>query len=148
MNITYLLVLMQRIGKMHEQKLKELCRQYDLSLIEAKIIAFLHNNPTKKIPQVISSSYGCSQKGMYPRQLIFYVRRGFFQKQQTRRIAGKRIFPFSPSCENVTRAIDTFQSAFYHNLFDGFSLEEFQMFASLNERLASNVATIYHKGDY
>ena len=35
MNITYLLVLMQRIGKMHEQKLKELCRQYDLSLIEA-----------------------------------------------------------------------------------------------------------------
>lgn len=53
-----------------------------------------------------------------------------------------------PSCENVTRAIDTFQSAFYHNLFDGFSLEEFQMFASLNERLASNVATIYHKGDY
>ena len=47
MNITYLLVLMQRIGKIHEQMLKELCRQYDLSLIEAKIIAFLHNNPTK-----------------------------------------------------------------------------------------------------
>lgn len=47
MNITDLLVLMQRIGKMHEQMLKELCRQYDLSLIEAKIIAFLHNNPTK-----------------------------------------------------------------------------------------------------
>ena len=92
MNITYLLVLMQRIGKMHEQKLKELCRQYDLSLIEAKIIAFLHNNPTKDT-EVISPSYGCSQKGMYPRQLIFYVRRGFFQKQQTRRIAGKRIFP-------------------------------------------------------
>ena len=92
MNITYLLVLMQRIGKMHEQKLKELCRQYDLSLIEAKIIAFLHITP-QKIPQVILPSSGCSQKGMYPRQLIFYVRRGFFQKQQTRRIAGKRIFP-------------------------------------------------------
>ena len=91
MNITDLLVLMQRIGKMHEQMLKELCRQYDLSLIEAKIIAFLIT--PQKIPQVISSSYGCSRKGMYPRQLIFYVRRDFFQKQQTRRIAGKRIFP-------------------------------------------------------
>ena len=33
MNITYLLELMQRIGKMHEQMLKELCHQYDLSLI-------------------------------------------------------------------------------------------------------------------
>ena len=104
MNITDLLVLMQRIGKMHEQMLKELCRQYDLSLIEAKIIAFLHNNPTKDtagdIAELrmlskgnVSSSYGCSRKGMYPRQLIFYVRRDFFQKQQTRRIAGKRIFP-------------------------------------------------------
>ena len=66
MNITYLLELMQRIGKMHEQMLKELCHQYDLSLIEAK---------------------------MYPRQLIFCVRRGSFQKQQTRQTAGKRIFP-------------------------------------------------------
>ena len=84
MNITYLLVLMQRIGKMHEQKLKELCRQYDLSLIEAKIIAFLHNNPTKDTAGDIVE---------LRMQLIFYVRRGFFQKQQTRRIAGKRIFP-------------------------------------------------------
>ena len=45
MNITYLLVLMQRIGKMHEQKLKELCRQYDLSLIEDNCInhfIFIH----------------------------------------------------------------------------------------------------------
>ena len=93
MNITYLLVLMQRIGKIHEQMLKELCRQYDLSLIEAKIIAFLHNNPTKDTAGDIVELRMLSQKGMYPRQLIFYVRRGFFQKQQTRRIAGKRIFP-------------------------------------------------------
>lgn len=91
MNITYLLVLMQRIGKMHEQKLKELCRQYDLSLIEAKIIAFLHNNPTKDTA-VISSSYGCSQKGMYP-GVDLLCQKGLLSKQQTRRIAGKRIFP-------------------------------------------------------
>ena len=97
MNITDLLVLMQRIGKMHEQMLKELCRQYDLSLIEAKIIAFLHNNPTKDT-------------------------------------AGDIVELRMLSKGNVSQAVDL--------------LEEFQMFASLNERLASNVATIYHKGDY
>ena len=90
MNITYLLVLMQRIGKMHEQKLKELCRQYDLSLIEAKIIAFLHNNPTKDTAGDIVELRMLS-KGNVTQAV--YVRRGFFQKQQTRRIAGKRIFP-------------------------------------------------------
>ena len=57
MNITDLLVLMQRIGKIHEQMLKELCRQYDLSLIEAKIIAFLHNNPTKDTAGMIFNNF-------------------------------------------------------------------------------------------
>ena len=147
MNITYLLVLMQRIGKMHEQKLKELCRQYDLSLIEAKIIAFLHNNPTKDTVGDIVELRMLS-KGNVSQAVDLLCQKGLLSKQQTRRIAGKRIFPCCHHAKNVTGAIDTFQSAFYHNLFDGFSLEEFQMFASLNERLASNVATIYHKGDY
>ena len=87
MNITDLLVLMQRIGKMHEQMLKELCRQYDLSLIEAKIIAFLHNNPTKDTAGDIAELRMLS-KGNVSQAVDL-----FFQKQQTRRIAGKRIFP-------------------------------------------------------
>ena len=91
MNITDLLVLMQRIGKMHEQMLKELCRQYDLSLIEAKIIAFLHNNPTKDTAGDIVELRMLSKGNVS--QAVDLFRRGFFQKQQTRRIAGKRIFP-------------------------------------------------------
>ena len=139
MNITYLLVLMQRIGKMHEQKLKELCRQYDLSLIEAKIIAFLHNNPTKDTAGDIVELRMLS-KGNVSQAVDLLCQKGLLSKTADQTDRRKT--------QNVTRAIDTFQSAFYHNLFDGFSLEEFQMFASLNERLASNVATIYHKGDY
>lgn len=92
MNITYLLVLMQRIGKMHEQKLKELCRQYNLSLIEAKIIAFLHNNPSKDTAGDIAELRMLS-KGNVSQAVDLLCQKGFFQKQQTRRIAGKHIFP-------------------------------------------------------
>lgn len=92
MNITYLLVLMQRIGKMHEQKLKELCRQYDLSLIEAKIIAFLHNNPTKDTAGDIVELRMLS-KGNVSQAVDLLCQKGLLSKQQTRRIAGKRIFP-------------------------------------------------------
>lgn len=147
MNITDLLVLMQRIGKMHEQMLKELCRQYDLSLIETKIIAFLHNNPTKDTAGDIVELRMLS-KGNVSQAVDLLCQKGLLSKTADQTDRRKTHLSLLPSCENVTGAIDTFQSAFYHNLFDGFSLEEFQMFASLNERLASNVATIYHKGDY
>ena len=92
MNITYLLVLMQRIGKMHEQKLKELCRQYDLSLIEAKIIAFLHNNPTKDTEGDIAELRMLS-KGNVSQAVDLLCQKGLLSKTADRRIAGKRIFP-------------------------------------------------------
>lgn len=92
MNITYLLELMQRIGKMHEQMLKELCRQYDLSLIEAKIIAFLHNNPTKDTAGDIAELRMLS-KGNVSQAVDLLCQKGFLSKQQTRQTAGKRIFP-------------------------------------------------------
>jgi len=87
-------------------------------------------------------------KGNVSLAVDLLCQKGFLSKTADQTDRRKTHLSLLPSCENVTGAIDTFQSAFYHNLFDGFSLEEFQMFASLNERLASNVATIYHKGDY
>lgn len=147
MNITNLLVLMQRIGKMHEQMLKELCRQYDLSLIEAKIIAFLHNNPTKDTAGDIVELRMLS-KGNVSQAVDLLCQKGFLQKTADQADRRKTHLSLLPACRKVTDAIDRFQSAFYHDLFDGFSLEEFQMFASLNERLAANAAAIYHKGDY
>lgn len=87
-------------------------------------------------------------KGNVSQAVDLLCQKGLLSKTADQADRRKTHLSLLPSCENVTGAIDTFQSAFYHNLFDGFSLEEFQMFASLNERLASNVATIYHKGDY
>ena len=87
-------------------------------------------------------------KGNVSQAVDLLCQKGLLSKTADQTDRRKTHLSLLPSCENVTEAIDTFQSAFYHNLFDGFSLEEFQMFASLNERLASNVATIYHKGDY
>ena len=47
MNITDFLVSIRRINKMHESMLKEICEEYELSLLEANIISFLHNHPSK-----------------------------------------------------------------------------------------------------
>lgn len=147
MNITDLLVLMQRIGKMHEQMLKELCHQYDLSLIEAKIITFLHNNPGKDTAGDIVELRMLS-KGNVSQAVDLLCQKGLLAKSSDMTDRRKTHLSLLPPCGKITDAIDRFQSAFYHDLFDGFSLEEFQMFASLNKRLASNAAAIYHKGDY
>ena len=111
MNITYLLVLMQRIGKIHEQMLKELCRQYDLSLIEAKIIAFLHNNPTKDTAGDIAELRMLS-KGNVSLAVDLLCQKGFLSKTADQTDRRKTHLSLLPSCENVTGAIDTFQSAF------------------------------------
>lgn len=146
MNTTDLLVLMQRIGKIHEQMLKELCRQYDLSLIEAKIISFLHNNPTKDTAGDIVELRMLS-KGNVSQAIEQLTQKGLLGKSSDTLDRRKTHLSLLPSCLEITDAIDQFQSVFYRNLFHGFSLEEFQIFSSLNERLAANAATIYHKGE-
>ena len=103
MNITYLLELMQRIGKMHEQMLKELCRQYDLSLIEAKIIAFLHNNPTKDTAGDIAELRMLS-KGNVSQAVDLLCQKGFLSKTADQTDRRKTHLSLLPSCENVTLA--------------------------------------------
>ena len=147
MNTTDLLVLMQRIGKMHEQMLKELCHQYDLSLLEAKIITFLHNNPTKDTAGDIVELRMLS-KGNVSQAVDLLCQKGLLTKAADPSDRRKTHLTLSTACNEFIKVIDHFQSTFYRNLFDGFSLEEFQMFISLNERLASNVETIYQKGEY
>ena len=47
MNPTDYLMNIQLTTKLHESLLKKICVKYNLSLIEGKILCFLHNNPTK-----------------------------------------------------------------------------------------------------
>ena len=44
---TDFLMTLRCVIKFHEGMMKHVCSQYNLSLIEANIIAFLHNNPGK-----------------------------------------------------------------------------------------------------
>ena len=46
MNLTTeFLTNVRRIGKLHERMLREICEEYGLSLTEATVVSFLHNNP-------------------------------------------------------------------------------------------------------
>ena len=44
---TEFLMNIRSIIKLHESMLREICGEYQLALIEATIISFLHNNPGK-----------------------------------------------------------------------------------------------------
>lgn len=45
--ITEYLSHIRRTMKLHESLLKTICGRYGLTLVEAQVVSFLHNNPTK-----------------------------------------------------------------------------------------------------
>lgn len=146
MNITDLLVLMQRIGKIHERMLKDICQKYDMSLIESKIIAFLHNNPTRDTAGDIVELRMLS-KGNVSQAIEMLNQKGLLSKMTDPVDRRKTHLSLLPACMEITKAIDLAQSEYYNNLFEGFSSEELQILTSLNERLASNATNIYQKGE-
>ena len=45
--MTDFLATIQQITKLHESMLKDICAEHGLSLLEAKVLSFLHNNPDR-----------------------------------------------------------------------------------------------------
>lgn len=147
MNITDSLVFMQQINKMHERMLKNICCEFELTLLEAKIIAFLHNNPTKDTAGDIVELRMLS-KGNVSQAIDLLNKKELLSKTPDQSDRRKIHLTLLPKCHKITEAIDSFQDSFSICLFDGFTKEEIQTFTSLNKRLASNAAAVFEKGGF
>ena len=147
MNITDSLVFMQQINKMHERMLKNICCEFELTLLEAKIIAFLHNNPTKDTAGDIVELRMLS-KGNVSKAIDMLNKKELLSKTPDQSDRRKVHLTLLPKSHKITETIDSFQDAFSICLFDGFTKEEIQTFTSLNKRLASNAAAVFEKGGF
>lgn len=147
MNITDSLVFMQQINKMHERMLKNICREFELTLLEAKIISFLHNNPTKDTAGDIVELRMLS-KGNVSQAIDLLNKKELLSKTPDQNDRRKVHLTLLSKSYNITEAIDGFQNSFSIRLFEGFTKEEIQVFTSFNKRLASNAAAVFEKGGF
>lgn len=138
MYATDFLMNTRRIIKLHESLLKEICSQYHLTMIEATIISFLHNNPEKDTAGDIVELRMLS-KGNVSNAVELLIQKSLLQRTPDAADRRKIHLSLLPAAKPITDAVDTIQKQFYEKLFTGFSEEELASFHMLNQRLMENM---------
>lgn len=137
METTDYLMNLRRIIKLHESMLKGICVQYHLSLIEANIISFLHNNPGKDTAGDIVELRMLS-KGNVSHAVELLIQKSLLQRTPDAADRRKIHLSLLPSAVPITEAVDALREQYYDEIFYGFSEEEYAYFQKLNQRIMVN----------
>lgn len=137
MDTTNFLINIRRLMKLHEGIMKEICAEYQLSLIEANIISFLHNNPACDTACDIVELRMLS-KGNVSKALESLICKGFVTRTPDCKDRRKMHLSLLPKTIPVTDSIDTAREQIQELLFSGFTEEECKLFDSLHRRMMEN----------
>ena len=127
----------RRIVKLHESMLKSICSRYQLTLMEAKIISFLHNNPGLDTAADIVELRTLS-KGNVSQAVETLIQKSLLERSQDREDRRKIHLSLLPAAKPVTDDIDRIGEEFHQELLQGFSEEEWEQLSELNRRLMDN----------
>ena len=134
---TDFLVTVQGMAKLHDGMNKMVCGKYQLTLIEGKIISFLHNNPGKDTAGDIVELRRLS-KGNVSLAVENLIRKGLLEREQDHKDRRKIHLSLLASAKPITDLIEKRQNEFEEELFRGFSEEERRLYIELNDRMVEN----------
>lgn len=146
MQTTTFLMNLRLIVKLHESALKEVCEQYHLTLIEANIISFLHNNPGKDTAGDIVELRSLS-KGNVSQGVETLIQKNLIKRTPDRTDRRKIHLSLLPDAKPVTETIDLLQTQLGEELFHDFSSRDFEQFNELNQRLMENAKNARKRRD-
>ena len=144
--ITDYLVNNRRVMKLHENMLKDICEEYELTLTEAIIISFLHNNPQKDTAADIVELRMLS-KGIVSQSVESLIQRSLLQREQDAMDRRKIHLTLMPSAQIITESIEQIQKKFYEEIFAGFSEEDKALFSQIHNRISENVKAAMNRRD-
>lgn len=127
-----------RVMKLHEHMLKEICEEYELTLTEAAIITFLHNNPEKDTAADIAELRMLS-KGNVSQSVESLIQRSLLRRERDALDRRKIHLSLLPSARDITRSIEQVQKKLREEVFAGFSEEEQALFGQIHDRISENV---------
>ena len=135
---TRFLLVINRTLKLHETLLKEVCHKYDLSVVEAEVVSFLHNNPGKDtaadIVELRMLSKGCVSKAVDSLMTSGYLRRT--QDPEDRR---KQHLALTDKAAPITEEIDRIQKRLRKIVFDGFDGQDLKQFENYMDKMYENI---------
>lgn len=125
------------IVKLHESMLKDICEAYRLTLTEATVISFLHNNPQKdtaadivELRMLQKSNVSCAVETLFQKHLL--------SRRQDEADRRKVHLSLTDEAAHIIESLDILQAEFRKEVFCGFSEEDMKVFDSMNERISSN----------
>ena len=135
-----------RIVKLHESMLKSVCEEYNLTLIEAKVISFLHNNPGKDTAADIAE-LRMLQKSNVSQAVEILFQKSMISREQDKSDRRKIHLSLTPNSAPIVRSIDDLWEKFKKEIFMGISDEELESFENVNNKMQKNIIRIMGKDD-
>lgn len=128
----------RRIIKLQESMLKEyVCQEYGLTLSEAMVISFLHNNPGKDTAADIVE-FRMLQKSNVSQAVDALVKKSLLMREQDAGDRRKIHLSLTEKAEDLVQAVERMRVEFHQEVFDGITEEERILFAKVNARMAEN----------
>ena len=138
MNPTDYLMNIQLTTKLHESLLKKICVKYNLSLIEGKILCFLHNNPTKDTAADIVELRMLS-KGNVSSAIDKLCKQGYIQRVPDKNNRRRIHLSLLSKADDINKDVDLMLIDYKQKIFDGFTMEEMHAYENLCQRIYFNV---------
>ncbi len=134
---TEYLVGIQRIIKLHESMLKEICEKYHMSLIEAKIVSFLHNNPGKDTAADIVE-LRMLQKGNVSQAVEILSQKSLLLRRHDEEDRRRIHLILTEEAEPIVTEMERIWEKFEKEIFSGLSKEEVDAYDRVNEKIKEN----------
>lgn len=135
--ITDFLMNSRRMYKLHDLMLKDICGQYGLSLTEANVIRFLHNNPGKDTAADIVELRMLS-KGNVSQAVESLIQNGFLKREPDAADRRRVHLSLLPPAKPITDEIEKQQKQFYEEISMGISEEEWALYERINDCIWRN----------
>lgn len=123
--------------RLYDHMLKDVCKEHDLTLVEAEVVSFLRNNPKKDTAADIVELRMIS-KGAVSKAVEELIRKSLMERipdtEDRRRIHLK----LRPEAVPVMESIDRAGKEFRKYILEGFAEEELVMQDRLFQRLTGN----------
>lgn len=136
-HITDFLIAMDGFIRLQEEMLKEICEQYDLTMAEAKVVSFLHNNPEKDTAADIVELRKL-QKGNVSKAVESLVKRSWLRRETDARDRRKVHLYLTEQAAPLLASLDSLWEEFRSAVYAGISEDEKRRFDQINCQLGEN----------
>lgn len=134
---TELFMGIRSLFRLYDKMLKKVCTEHDLTVIEADVISFLQNNPSKDTAADIVELRMLS-KGAVSKAVESLIQKSFLERIPDIEDRRKIHLKLKPQAGPVTESIDRVREEFLDTILEGFTKDEVGLHRQFFDRLFEN----------